>query len=70
MQIIEQDNYTIINDTYNANKEAMMSAFDTVTMSLSLALGELLLISLTEILIPGQEESIVFSPSHRVNVSE
>lgn len=30
MQIIEQDNYTIINDTYNANKEAMMSAFDTV----------------------------------------
>ena len=30
MQIIEQDDYTIINDTYNANKEAMMSAFDTV----------------------------------------
>ena len=30
MQIIEQDNYTIINDTYNANKEAMMSAFDTI----------------------------------------
>lgn len=31
MQIIEQDNYTIINDTYNANKEAMMSALDTLT---------------------------------------
>ena len=30
MQIIDQDNYTIINDTYNANKEAMMSAFDTL----------------------------------------
>ena len=30
MQIIEQDNYTIINDTYNANKEAIMSAFDTI----------------------------------------
>ena len=30
MQIIEQDDYTIINDTYNANKEAMMSAFDTL----------------------------------------
>ena len=31
MQIIEEDNYTIINDTYNANKEAMMSALDTIT---------------------------------------
>lgn len=30
MQIIEQEDYTIINDTYNANKEAMMSAFDTL----------------------------------------
>ena len=30
MQIIEENNYTIINDTYNANKEAIMSAFDTI----------------------------------------
>ena len=30
-QIIEEENYTIINDTYNANKEAMMSALDTIT---------------------------------------
>ena len=31
MQIVEEENYTIINDTYNANKEAMMSALDTIT---------------------------------------
>ena len=31
MQIIEEENYTIINDTYNANKEAMMSSLDTIT---------------------------------------
>lgn len=30
MQIIEEENYTIINDTYNANKEAMMSSLDTI----------------------------------------
>jgi UDP-N-acetylmuramoyl-tripeptide--D-alanyl-D-alanine ligase len=30
MQIIEEDDYTIINDTYNANKEAMISALDTL----------------------------------------
>ena len=31
MQIINEKNYTIINDTYNANKEAMMSALDTIS---------------------------------------
>lgn len=31
MQIIEENNYTIINDTYNANKEAMISSIDTLS---------------------------------------
>lgn len=31
MQIMEENNYTIINDTYNANKEAMMSSIDTLS---------------------------------------
>ena len=31
MQIIEENEHTIINDTYNANKEAVMSSLDTLT---------------------------------------